>query len=561
MSKKKRKNKTNTNKKILIINILLFIIFIILSSMITFNYFKNKKIKEEHKRIFENIKKNYNTTVKVRKKSNIYEFKSGKYIKIGTVSKNVVLLLDESKIKNYNDTYYKVKDHDYYVKYDGVNPYGKEYIKDDYPYLNFGKKIITNKNYKIYLEKKVIYTFNKKSEFEILGIKDNLYIINYDGKLVQINKKDVKEEKDSNEVTNTDKISVLYYESVYDENTEKCADESCVKLSFFNENVNKLKELNYKTISYEDYNLWKNKNVKLPNNSVLIIVKNNDKVNANGIIINNFDENIKFNDNNKQSSIDEDIPSRYKLISKTNMNHFTYMLEGKDINYVTYSNNTSSKDKVAVLNYHFFYDANSESCDQIICMDIGKFKEQLKYLKDNGFNTLTIQDFTDWIYGNKELPGKSVLITVDDGGMGTGVHNGNKLIPAIEEYGMNATLFLITYWNGKENYISPNLQLQSHGYDIHITGSCGKEKALCLSYEELTNDLKKSIPLVDDSTSLAYPFYAYNDNFIRSLKDTGFKVAFVGGNTKATRNSDKYLIPRYIMYKNTSLDTFASYVN
>ena len=148
MSKKKRKNKTNTNKKILIINILLFIIFIILSSMITFNYFKNKKIKEEHKRIFENIKKNYNTTVKVRKKSNIYEFKSGKYIKIGTVSKNVVLLLDESKIKNYNDTYYKVKDHDYYVKYDGVNPYGKEYIKDDYPYLNFGKKIITNKKKK-----------------------------------------------------------------------------------------------------------------------------------------------------------------------------------------------------------------------------------------------------------------------------------------------------------------------------------------------------------------------------------------------------------------------------
>jgi len=554
-------NKNKKRKKIKIIIICLFVIFIILSGLITYDYLNKKRIEKERANILKNIKNNYSASVIVKRQSNLYSLKDKKYVKIGTVSKNVILPLDEAKIKKYTDSYYKVKDHDYYVKYDSVKPYDKKVEVDNYPYLNYGKKIITNNKYKLYDNKKVMYSFEKKDEYEVIIIKDDTYTINYDGKLVQINKKDVKEEKDSTEVTNTEKITILYYENVYDENNEKCDDEACIKLSFFNENLNKLKELNYKTINYEDYILWKNKNAKLPNNVVLLIVKNNDKVKNDEIIINGVDENIKFNDNNKQSNINDEVPSRYKIINKTNANHFAYMLEGKDVSYVIYNNTGSSGGRVAVLNYHFFYDSNSESCNESICLDIGRFKEQLKYLKDNGFNTLTIQDFADWIYGNKELPGKSVLITIDDGAMGTSFINGNKLIPALEEYGMNATLFLITAWWERANYKSPNLQIQSHGYDIHITGNCGQARALCLSYDELVNDLKQSIPLVDDTTSLAYPFYAYNDNFINSLKDTGFKIAFAGGNTKATRNSNKYVIPRYIIYKTTSLDTFASYVN
>ena len=45
------------------------------------------------------------------------------------------------------------------------------------------------------------------------------------------------------------------------------------------------------------------------------------------------------------------------------------------------------------------------------------------------------------------------------------------------------------------------------------------------------------------------------------IKDAGFKVAFAGGNYKATRNSNKYAIPRYAIYDNISLDTFISYIS
>ena len=108
---------------------------------------------------------------------------------------------------------------------------------------------------------------------------------------------------------------------------------------------------------------------------------------------------------------------------------------------------TSKEQKIAVLNYHFFYDpTKGEKCDQSICLDVKKFREQLDYLKANNFKTLTMEEFRAWMYGEIELPEKSVLITIDDGAMGTGKDNGNKLIPLLEEYKMHATLFLISSW-------------------------------------------------------------------------------------------------------------------
>ena len=83
------------------------------------------------------------------------------------------------------------------------------------------------------------------------------------------------------------------------------------------------------------------------------------------------------------------------------------------------------------------YDSSlGETCNEGICLDVSKFREHLKYLKDSGYKTLTMYEFMRWMYGEIELPAKSVLITVDDGAMGTGKHNGNKLIPILEEYNM-----------------------------------------------------------------------------------------------------------------------------
>ena len=61
--------------------------------------------------------------------------------------------------------------------------------------------------------------------------------------------------------------------------------------------------------------------------------------------------------------------------------------------------------------------------------------------------------------------------------------------------------------------------------------------------------------------AFCYPMYVYNDKVISVLQEMGYKVAFTGGDYKATRDNDKFKIPRYHIYDSTSLDEFIDMIN
>lgn len=215
--------------------------------------------------------------------------------------------------------------------------------------------------------------------------------------------------------------------------------------------------------------------------------------------------------------------------------------------------------KIGVLNYHFFYDPNlGENCDEVICLKTSKFEEQLQYLKNNNFYTATMNDISLWMAKKIRLPKKTAVLTVDDGAMGTGKNNGNKLGPLLEKYDLHATLFLITGWWPKEDYISPNLEIQSHGDNIHnVTGEATRK-----SKEFLLNDFKTSIEKLNgENTAFCYPFYAHNATVRDAVRESGFKIAFVGGNTKMSQSNDPYQLYRYVVLNNITLNQFINMVN
>lgn len=225
---------------------------------------------------------------------------------------------------------------------------------------------------------------------------------------------------------------------------------------------------------------------------------------------------------------------------------------------------------VAVLNYHFFYDKSiGQSCGDSICEEISQFKSHLNYLKQNGYKTLTMKEFRDWMYGYTEIPEKSVLITVDDGAAGTGKHNGNLLIPALEEYQAHATLFLITGWWDISNYTgSKYLEVHSHTNDMHVEGLCtGVSRGaqmLCKARESeqsVLDDLQKSIDITKSKTAFCFPFYAYDATTIKLVKQAGFELAFIGGSRKARRSDDKWHIPRYPIVQSHTLQDFINMVS
>lgn len=244
--------------------------------------------------------------------------------------------------------------------------------------------------------------------------------------------------------------------------------------------------------------------------------------------------------------------------NKTGFNDRRYVVE--DLGSVVFESEEAYATEVPVLNYHFFYNPDVEGCNSVLCLSRYRFEEQIKYLVDNNYKILTLDEYIRWKNGEKKLPKKSVLITIDDGGIGTGYSNGNELIPILEKYQVHAVLFLITAWNDYNDYGSEYLLLQSHGHDIHRKDECNRNRIECISKGELKQDLIISMDILDSYDSFAYPFFDYTYESIEVLSEMGVKVAFVGGNRKSSIDDNNYLIPRYEILKYTTMDQFISYV-
>lgn len=71
------------------------------------------------------------------------------------------------------------------------------------------------------------------------------------------------------------------------------------------------------------------------------------------------------------------------------------------------------------------------------------FRAQMEWLAKNGWKTLSTAAFTDAL-ATGQIPRKSVLITFDDGYLDNWIY----AHPVLQEFGQQATVFLITGWIG-----------------------------------------------------------------------------------------------------------------
>ena len=537
------------NNKILIIITITILIFIIL---LLIKYHNNKTLK--------NINKSYNKYIIIKKDTNIYNSK--KKI-IGLIYKGTQLELTTLKKINLKNKYFKIKNTNYYIYYKDIKKIKNIKISKLNPnYITLNRNLKTNKKITLYKNNKKYLTLNKGINLPIEYMDNNNYYVYYLNNILSIKKsKNIMELSNLNSKNqSTNNISVLLYDKIADTCNNN---DNCINNMSFIDQINKLKENNYYTITKKEFDLFLSKQLNLKNKAIFIITNNlddNTKILSKQLNINidKYDNN-KLNINNKPAtSLENSKINTYQIKNYSTISNILKIAEGQNIQ----EKPISKKQEVAVLNYHFFYDPTlGEECNEVICLTTQKFREHINYLKENNFKILTMDEFTKWIYGEIDVPENSVLITIDDGAMGTGKHNGNKLIPILEEYKIPATLFLIAGWWDINNYRSDYLTIQSHTYDMHKYGSCGRGQLVCANYEEAKTDLKKSLDIIGNNTSFCYPFYSYDEEAIQAIKDLGFKIAFAGGNRKATRNSNKYIIPRYPIHADITLEEFKKIVN
>lgn len=552
--KKERKEKNkqkNAKKKGKIIGISIIIILLILIIITTLLVLYTKKE-------VKNIKSSYNQYIKIKKDTNIYD-KNKKVL--GKVYKGTELELDKLNKITTNNKNLKVKNSNYYIYYKDIKKIkniNKDEINKNYIVLN--KNIKTNKKVTLYKNDKKVITINNGINLPIQYFNDNKYYVYYLNKLLEVKKSNkLKEINHENTKENsTSHISILLYDTINDTCTNN---ENCTSTESIKNQINKLLENGYYSITTNEYENYLNNNLRLKDKAILILTNNESDTTKNI----SKELNVNIETPGKSDLVKENekaISSTYQIKNYSTIENILKMANGEKVVETPPKKQTNYVQGVPVLNYHFFYDPTlGEECYEGICLTTQKFREHLEYLKNNNFKVLTMDEFVRWLYGEIEIPDKSVLITIDDGAKGTGAHNGNKLIPLLEEYKMHATLFLIAGWWDISNYQSKYLEVQSHTYDMHKYGDCGRGQLVCANYEDAKKDLQKSLDIIGNNTSFCYPFYSYDNEAIQAIKDLGFKVAFAGGNRDATRNSNKYLVPRYPIHSDITMDRFKEIVN
>lgn len=238
----------------------------------------------------------------------------------------------------------------------------------------------------------------------------------------------------------------------------------------------------------------------------------------------------------------------------------------EDVEKIYDNHNTDEKNKrkIKTLTYHFLYDSEKETCDQSICQSLNQFESHLKYIRENNYFTLKLNELELYMDGKIQIPEKSIVLTIDDGT----IFN-TDAIKLLEEYDANATLFVITDWVPVTHLQSENLDLESHTHNMHNQYECkgyGSQGGgiLCLDEEYVLEDLKTSQEKLGGSKYFAYPFFDFNDRAISLLKKAGFKLAFIGQYDTDGYSypgvTDNYKLRRTTIFSDTSMEEFKSYL-
>lgn len=209
---------------------------------------------------------------------------------------------------------------------------------------------------------------------------------------------------------------------------------------------------------------------------------------------------------------------------------------------------------VPVLYYHSVRDP----AENEVTITSENLKKQLEYIKNQGYTTLTLNQFKNYLLNNSSIPKKSILITFDDGYM----DNYYNAFPILKSLNMVATIFCITSNLDGSYYLSKEAinEMSSYGIDIE-SHTVNHLKLDQLTYEEQLKELKESKSTLESITgkevdAIAYPFGNFNDDSVKAAKDAGYTLAFTTKRGLSDRNDNMLKLDRIYINSNYDMNTF-----
>ena len=194
-----------------------------------------------------------------------------------------------------------------------------------------------------------------------------------------------------------------------------------------------------------------------------------------------------------------------------------------------------------------------------IRMPVEQFDKEMKYIKDQGYTTLTLKELYDYFENKVPVPDKSIVITLDDGYE----NNYTEAFPVLKKYGLKATVFMITCTIDVNPKCLTSAQLKEMDKaGIEIESHTVTHRDLdTLSYDEQLAELKDSKAALEKLLGrpvdyVAYPEGKYNGNTIKAVAAAGYKMAFTTNGRWSDKSDGILTLDRVYISTFHSMDVF-----
>lgn len=202
------------------------------------------------------------------------------------------------------------------------------------------------------------------------------------------------------------------------------------------------------------------------------------------------------------------------------------------------------------------------------------FSNQMTYLKQTGYDTISLYQLEAYLNNQINLPAKVVVLTFDDGLKSVYRY----AYPVLKNYGFRATAFIISSrikrhpqkWNpdslqfmsiSELKDIQDVFDIQSHTHFLHRTDSNRWPILLSRSQHNIEFDFEHSRRALEEFNPhvlyFSYPFGGYNQKAIQAAKDAGFHMAFTTVQGKVKPGYNPYTLKRLYILQTDSIPTMA----
>ncbi|SHJ32769.1 Polysaccharide deacetylase [Clostridium amylolyticum] len=225
--------------------------------------------------------------------------------------------------------------------------------------------------------------------------------------------------------------------------------------------------------------------------------------------------------------------------------------EGRNIN----SEKTTESSGIPILTYNSVKE--KEGIEGTVSKN--NFEIQMKHLKENGYNSITSMQLSEYLINNKSLPEKPVLITFDSG------YNDKYtlVLPILKKYGFKAICFIDgSKVNNVTGYLTSSQinEMQDYGMEIgmYYVSSNNIAEMTMEQQKRIISDGKQKLEKVTKKpvSFISYDDKKYNADTINAVKSFGFNLGFTTLQGLANKKDNVFEIKRINIENKDTLESY-----